>query len=333
MNKPIIRWGILGCGKIARKFASDLQLVEGTSLAAVGARTRPQAEAFSQEYPAAQVHGSYLDLVNDPQVDIIYVATPHGLHYEHVLLCLEHGKAVLCEKAFALNSRQTRAMIAKAREKNLFLMEALWTKFLPHYQLTMAMIRDGRLGEVTSVISTFGFRAAQPYPDRLYDPALGGGSLLDIGIYNIFLTTAILGRPDQVEASMTPGPGGVDAQCSMVFSYTGGAKAHMLCSFLCQLPTEAWIGGTQGALHLSHRFYEPSTSVSYYPDKMDSRQLLPFLKEKGWGYRYQIAHVCDCLRGGLSESPIMAHTDTLALMELMDEVREKAGIHYPADDF
>lgn len=331
MSSRVIKWGILGCGKIARKFAADLRLVAGAELTALGARDLAQAEHFARDYPARYLHGGYENLVRNDDVEVIYVATPHGLHHEQVLMCLEHGKAVLCEKALALNSRQVREMIQKAREKNLFLMEALWTKFLPHYQAVMALLRDGLLGEIRSMTSTFGFRVADPAPPRVYDPALGGGSVLDIGIYNIFMTMAVLGRPDHIEAYMTPAVTGVDAQCSMVFKYHHGAIAQLLSSFLVQLPTDAWIAGTQGSLRLTGRFYEPSTTIEYYPEKMDSRQVIPFLKEAGWGYRYQLDHVCACLRAGATESPIMSWADSLALMEVMDEVRAKAGVRYAVD--
>lgn len=331
MSSRVIKWGILGCGKIARKFAADLQLVEGAELTALGARDLAQAQQFARDYPARYLHGSYESLLRNDEVEVIYVATPHGLHHEQVLMCLDYGKSVLCEKALALNSRQVHEMISKAREKNLFLMEALWTKFLPHYHTVMALLRDGRLGEVRSMTSTFGFRASDPAPARVYDPALGGGSILDIGIYNIFMTMAVLGRPDHIEATMTPATTGVDAQCSMVFKYDYGAIAQLLSSFLVQLPTEAWIAGTQGALRLTSRFYEPSTTIEYYPEKMDSREVIPFLKESGWGYRYQLDHVCACLRAGATESPVMSLADSLVLMEVMDEVRAKAGVRYAVD--
>src|SRR4051812_31799540 len=196
-----IRWGILGCGRIARKFAADLSLVEGAALYAVGARHMESARTFAKEFPAPYVHGSYHELVNNPEVDVIYVASPHALHHEHTLLCLNHDKAVLCEKAFALNLRQAKEMIAVSRNRKIFLMEALWSKFLPQYQKLQELIAAGELGDIQSILVNFGFIAQQPVPPRLFDPALGGGSLLDIGIYNVFLVLSILGRPDTIEAS------------------------------------------------------------------------------------------------------------------------------------
>lgn len=326
-----IRWGILGCGRIARKFASDLALVTDAELAAVGSRNKETAAQFVQEFPARFIHDSYEALVQNPEIDIIYIASPHGLHYEHTLLCLQHHKAVLCEKAFALNYRQAAEMIALARANRLFLMEALWTKFMPHYKLVMQWIRDGKLGAIQNVLINFGFAPTHPIPQRLFDPVLGGGSLLDIGIYNVFMALSVLGKPDIIEAGMTPASTGVDEQCSILFTYNNGAMASLFSSFSTNLATEADISGREGRIRLTSRFYEPSTIIEYYPGRVDSKQILSFEKEPGWGYQYEIKHVGDCLRKGLTESPVMSHADTLLLMETLDRIRKAAGIRYKAD--
>ncbi len=326
-----IRWGILGCGRIARKFASDLQYVSGSSLVAVGSRSAANAEAFASEFPVSHIHDSYEALAADPEVDVIYVASPHGLHYEHVLLCLEHNKAVLCEKAFAINSRQAVEMIGKAKEKKVFLMEALWTKFLPPYLIVQQMIADGKLGEVRNVLVNFGFIPPHPAPVRLFESVLGGGSLLDIGIYNVFLALSVLGRPDHVEASMTPAFTGVDEQCAVLFKYSNGAMAQLFSSLSSNLATEADISGNGGRIRLKSRFFDPNTTIAYYPDRVNSEQIIPFSKEPGFGYQYQARHVADCLRIGLTESPVMSHADTLLIMETLDRIRKAAGIRYAVD--
>src|SRR5450432_2453988 len=326
-----IRWGILGCGRIARKFAADLALVENAKLSAVGARQIEHARAFSNEFPASHVHGSYEALVSDPEVDVIYIASPHALHHEHTLLCLHHGKAVLCEKAFALNLRQVKEMVDRARAKKIFLMEAIWSKFLPQYQKVQELIASGELGEIKNVLIDFGFIPQPPVPPRLFDPALGGGSLLDIGIYNVFMTLSILGRPDIIEASMTPTPQGVDIQCAMLFKYKNGAMAQLFSSLSSNLPTEADISGSKSRIRLTSRFYAPSASIELFPGREDSKQLIPFHKEGGSGYQYEARHVGDCLRKGLTESPVMSHADSLLLMETLDRIRAVAGIHYTAD--
>jgi len=327
-----IRWGILGCGRIARKFASDLRLAEGAELSAVAARRMDDARAFANEFPAKHVHGSYQDLVSNPDVDVIYIASPHALHHDHTLLCLNHDKAVLCEKAFALNLRQAKEMVDLSRKRKVFLMEALWSKFLPQYQKVQELIAAGDLGDIKSILVNFGFIPQVPAPPRLYDPALGGGSLLDIGIYNVFLVLSILGRPDSIEASMTPGPEGVDLQCASLFRYQNGAMAQLFSSLLSNLGTDADISGTKSRIRLTARFYAPSATIELYRGREDSREIIPVNKEGGSGYQYEARHVSECLRKGLIESPVMSHEDSLLIMETMDRIRHAAGIHYSADD-
>jgi len=327
----MIRWGILGCGRIARKFAADLLLVSDAKLTAVGARHLENAQAFAKEFQVSHIHGSYEELVGDPEVDVIYIASPHALHHEHTLLCLNHKKAVLCEKAFAINLRQVEEMVELSRKNNIFLMEAIWTKFLPHYQKLHELIANGELGEINSILINFGFIPQSPVPPRLFDPSLGGGSLLDIGIYNVFMTLSILGRPDIIEASMTPTPQGVDIQCAMLFKYKNGAMAQLFSSLSSNLPTEADISGSKSRIRLTSRFYAPSASIELFPGREDSKQLIPFHKEGGSGYQYEARHVGDCLRKGLTESPVMSHADSLLLMETLDRIRAVAGIHYTAD--
>ena len=221
MNNKI-RWGILGCGKIANKFASDLKRVADAELVAIGTRDPGRAKTFADNHHPRKVFPSYEALAESEDVDAIYVATPHGMHFEHVMLCLRHRKAVLCEKAFALNLAQARQMIDYARREKVFLMEAFWTKFLPQYDKVMEIIRSGQIGEVRMIQADFGFRAPDPRPQRLYDPALGGGSLLDIGIYPVFLAQSILGKPTHVHAFITPYESGVDEQCVMTLKFAGG---------------------------------------------------------------------------------------------------------------
>lgn len=328
----MIRWGILGAGNIATKFAADLALVENAKLVAIGSRTKEKAELFAKDFPAPHIHHSYKALAENPEVDAIYVASPHSHHHEHTLLCIENGKAVLCEKAFAVNHRQALEMVKKAKEKNVLLMEAMWTKFLPHYEKTMAIIKEGMLGDISSVLINFGFRPKVPVPQRLFDPALAGGTILDIGVYNVFIAMSILGRPDEIEATMSPASTGVDEQCSVLFKYKSGAMAQLFSSFIAHLPTEADITGSNGRLRLTNRFYAPESTLELYPDKMDSKQIVPFDKPaEGWGYQYEAAHFGECFEKGLKESPVMTHENTLVMMEVLDEIRRKAGIRYEAD--
>lgn len=328
-----IRWGILGTGRIARKFASDLKWADDCELIAAGSSTAASAAKFHADFPVKYIHDNYLDLVNNPEVDVIYVATPHSMHHQHALLCLNHGKAVLCEKAFALNSRQAAEMISTAKEKKVFLMEALWTKFQPHYQKLQEMLAQRLLGDIRVMLVNFGFKPEPPVPPRLFDPALGGGTILDIGIYNVFITLSVLGKPDHIDAVMTPASTGIDEQCAVTFRYSNGAMAQLFSTFATNLATEADIGGANGRIRLTTRFYEPSSTFEFYKGRADSREIIPVAKEPGFGYQYEARHVNECLRNGLTESPVMTFADTLLLMDTLDRIREKAGIRYPADEF
>ena len=327
----IIRWGILGAGRIARKFAADLKLVADAELIAIGSRSRESAEDFNAEVPVKYCHYSYEELAQNPEVDVIYIATPHNLHHENTLMCLKHRKAVLCEKPFAMNRRQNIEMIDTAIENKVFLMEALWTKFHPHYIKMHEMIGQGLLGEIKSVLINFGFKPTAPIPARLFDPALGGGTVMDIGIYNVFMAMSILGKPDHIDAVMTPTETGVDEQCAILFRYKNGAMAQLFSTFASNLATEADICGTLGRIRLTSRFYEPSATIEYYKQWVDSREIIPVDKEAGVGYQYEARHVNDCLKKGLTESPVVPFADTLLLMETLDKIRQIAGIHYPTD--
>ena len=327
-----IRWGILGCGKIARKFAADIKLVKNAELIAIAAREQSTADAFAKDFPVKYKHSGYKALAENAEVDAIYIATPHALHHEHALLCLNNNKAVLCEKAFAINHSQAKDMVDFAQKKKIFLMEAFWTKFLPHYQLMKEMIADGKVGKIQNVIANFGFIPTPPVAPRLYDPKLGGGSLLDIGVYPVLLAVDLLGRPDDVAAVMTPSDQGTDSQCAIQLNYKNGTLAQLFCTFTSSLSAGADIGGDQGRIRFTHRFHGPTTNLEYYPGIVDTREEIFFEKAQGFGYEYEIQHVTDCLMNGLTESPTMKHADTLLLMDTLDRIREKASIHYPADD-
>lgn len=326
-----IRWGILGCGNIAAKFASDLIYVNDAELVSVGSRSLLVADEFAKRFSAPHSHGSYEALVADKAVDVIYVATPHGLHHEHVLLCAENKKAVLCEKAFAINLKQTKDMLTAAVRNQVFLMEALWTKFLPNYAAVQKMLQEGMLGDIRSMQTSFGFIPKTPHAARIYDPKLGGGTILDIGIYNVFMVMAVLGKPEAIEACMTPAHTGVDEQCAITFRYGNGAIAQLFSTFSSNLATEAYINGTKGRIRLTHRFYSPAAEIEFYPDYMESKEVIPFQREPGHGYQYEARHVCACLRKGLTESPVMRHADTVELMDVLDSIRRIAGIRYEVD--
>jgi predicted dehydrogenase len=331
MNKSNIRWGILGCGRIARKFAADLRLVTDAELTAIASRNKETLELFAKDFPCKHLHNSYEALAANNEVDVIYIATPHSHHHEHTMLCLNHDKAVLCEKAFAINSRQAKEMIKTAKKRKVFLMEALWTKFLPHYKKLQELLQQKALGDIKSMLVNFGFKTSDKSPQRLFDPLLGGGSLLDIGIYNVFMTMSVLGKPDVIEATMTPSSTGIDEQIAVLFKYNSGAMAQLFSSFVTNLPIQAEINGTEGNITLTTRFYEPSATIQLYRQTPGEKEILTVEKEPGFGYQYEARHVNECLKKGLTESPVLTHADTLLLMEILDRIRKKARIEYPAD--
>lgn len=324
-----VKWGILGCGKIASKFASDLDLVVGAEKYAAASLDKSRAHSFAEKFGFTRHFDSYEALVQS-DVDVIYVATPHGFHFQHVKLCLQHGKSVLCEKAFTLNAKQLEHLINLARQKNVFLMEAFWTKFLPHYRKTYDLITQGALGAIHTVSADFGFKSPEPKPQRLYDPKLGGGSLLDIGIYPVFLTLDLFGEPDQLTAVMNPYSTGVDEQIAISFSYKNGMIASLNSSFAVDTPVEATLNGTLGRIHLANRFHNPSSVVTIVREEGHPEELI-VEKEDGFGYQYEARHVQYCLANGLKESPELPLAFSLRLMKLLDRIRESCGIRYEAD--
>src|SRR5688572_26312407 len=239
-----IRWGILGCGNIGNKFAADLKWVENSELVAVASRNHQKANEMATKHNVKFAFDSYNALVSCPEVDVIYIATPHGLHHEHALLCIRHKKSVLCEKAFALNSRDAKEMIQEAKRHQVFIMEAFWTKFIPQYQKVVSLIAKGELGVIKMIQADFGFKALEPLSQRLYDPNLGGGALLDIGIYPVFMAVSLLGKPAEIFATMEAYPSGVDRQIAIVLKFDSGALANLSATFDAVSPVEATIIGT-----------------------------------------------------------------------------------------
>ncbi|MES2733907.1 MAG: Gfo/Idh/MocA family oxidoreductase [Bacteroidota bacterium] len=324
-----INWGIIGPGRIARKFADGLKVLPDAKLLAIASRSIETATQFGDDYQVPYRYGSYEELVQNPEVDVVYIATPHVGHYAHTLLCLQHGKAVLCEKPLAINSAQVQEMVAMAKQKQVFLMEALWTKFLPSTCKAMELIEQGAIGEVKSVRADFGFRADFTPEGRLFDRKVGGGSLLDIGIYPLFLATTILGKPTQVSALAHFGATQVDEHCGMSLTYANGAMATLYSTIVATTAVEAHIAGTKGSIHIHDRWHAPTAYITLHQEAKESSKLR--FDTIGNGYNYEAAEVMQCLREGRIQSPRMSHQDSLLLMEVMDWVRKEAGIQYAED--
>lgn len=323
-----INWGIIGLGKIAHKFAQDLAQVKDARLLAVASTSSGRAQDFATTYGAPHAYGSYEGILECPDLDVVYIATPHNLHYSSTLLCLNKGIAVLCEKPFAIHARQAAEMIETARAQDTFLMEALWTRFLPVTEKALELIESGAIGEVLSVKADFGFKAVFEPRSRLYDPVLGGGALLDIGIYPLFLAQLLLGKPASIKALAHIGPTGVDEETGVILQYAGGQMAHLHASIRSKTKTEAFIYGELGAIHIHTRWHE-STALTLL--KHEQRPLDFTFPMRGRGYNFEAQEVVHCLQEGLKESQRWPLKSTQSLMELLDAIRREAGIVYAED--
>jgi len=328
--KKTYNWAILGCGKIARKFASDLKTLSNARLYATASRSLENAQGFATEFGFEKAYGSYEEMVNDPEVDVVYIASPHSHHCEHTLLCLNHQKAVLCEKAFAINSKEVNRMIEASRKNNTFLMEAFWTRFQPSFQKALEIIRSGELGALKMVRSDFAFNAEYSPEKRLYNVDLGGGSLLDIGIYPIFMSLMALGKPSGIKTMASFCATGAEESIMMSFSYPGGEIASLVSSFASYSSTQTEFSCENGFIRLNRRFYTP-TNITYWKTG-EEEQTITFEKGNGSGYELEAAHVMDCLDAGKKESDLMPLSVSADLMEIMDRVRKDAGIVFPKHD-
>ncbi|WP_249019700.1 Gfo/Idh/MocA family protein [Conexibacter sp. S30A1] len=322
MTEGQLRWGLLGTGLIAAAFATDLALSDSGVVAAVGSRSQESAERFAKAHRVSRAHASYEALVGDPEVDIVYVATPHPMHRDNALLALEAGKPVLVEKPFTMNAQEAREVVAVARERRLFAMEAMWTRFLPHIAVVREWLAQGTLGEIVTVSADHGQWFAEDPEFRLFAPALGGGALLDLGIYPVSFASMVLGSPTEIVAISDPAFTGVDAQTSMLFSYASGAQAVLTCTLRAKSPTRAAIVGTDARIEIDGAFYAPA-SVSLIP--RDGEPTVVRSEHQGRGLRHQADEVARRLAAGELESPLMSLDETVAIMETMDAVRARAG--------
>lgn len=318
-------WGILGPGGIARAFAKDLTLIQGHTIGAVGSRTLSNAQSFADDF-GGTAYGSYEELVNDASIDAIYVATPHPAHHDNVILALDSGKAVLCEKPFAVNARQAQAMVDAAERNNVALMEAMWARFLPHYAKVREIIASGVLGPIQSIHADHGQRLADRNIPRLVQPDLAGGALLDLGIYPISFAHMILGNPDSITSSAVMTDKGVDAQTSMLFTYKNGAQSILTTTMIAQTPCRAVVAGLNGWLEIDRTFYNPASmrvvlndgSITEYPNTYT-----------GHGLREQAESFKQLVQSGKKQSEILSWKDTIDIMKTMDNVREQIALKYP----
>lgn len=313
-----IRWGVLGPGSIANAFAAGLAAVPDAVLQAVGSRSLERAEGFAAKHGAATAHGSYEALVADPEVDVVYVATPHFLHHANTMLALEHGKAVLCEKPLATDVADAELMVESARAHGHFLMEAVWTRFLPHVERALEIVAEGGIGELRQVTADFGFRSEVDGTRPLFDAARGGGSLLDVGVYPLWLAHWLLGEPERVWSFARRGSTGVDEEANMLLRFPHDRAALLSSAIRLETPHDAVLNGTEGSVRLLRSWWGPSDLVWTRADGSEERFDAPRV---GNGYNYEAAEVGRCLRAGLTESEALPLDDSLAVMRTVERVR------------
>jgi len=323
----MIRWGVAGPGGIAERFATAMSMVEGGAIVSVASRSLERADAFADRFGVATRYVDYDALADDADVDIVYVATPHAFHERDTLRFLEAGKHVLCEKPLALNAAQGSRMVAFARERGLFLMEAMWTRFLPAYRTLVALVADGRIGEPRVVEADFGFRMPVLAEHRLFAPGLGGGALLDLGIYPVQLCSLLLGEPDQVVAAGAIGTTGVDEQVAGVLRHPNGALGVVKAAIRTNLTCTARISGTDGAVELPAFMHCPQHLEIVTPS---GRERIDGSFE-GDGLRFQIDEIHQCLAEGRLESAVMPLDESLQIARTLDAMRAQVGVVYPGE--
>jgi predicted dehydrogenase len=346
-----IRWGILGAGGVAAGFARDLRYVPGAELLGVASRTRQRAAAFAAQFGTPRVYDGYEALIADPDIDVVYIATPNSAHREHCLLSLEGGKAVLCEKPFAVTAAEAREVIAKAREKRLFCMEAMWMRFVPLMREAPALLRSDVIGETRMATIQLGFSNAVDRRRGVFDPVAGGGALLDLGVYPLSLASQLFGAPTQVESQVVVGATGVDEQVSVLLGYSGERQAIITASLRNATPNDAVMMGTDGYMHIKAPLYSPTTLTltrtppistegvtnsrlrlaysllkRYTPLRRPGQRRTITRRFHGNGYSYEAAEVMRCLRAGELESAVMPLDETARILDVIDVIRQRWAI-------
>jgi predicted dehydrogenase len=333
-----LRWGILGAGNIAAKFTQDTQTLADHKIVAVGSRETAKSEAFGAKFAIPNCHASYEALATDPDVDVIYVATPHNFHKEHCLLALNAGKHVLCEKPFTLNLDEANDVIATAAAKNLFLMEGMWSRCFPAWVKVRQLVREGAIGKPRMMTTDFGFKGGNTGEDgkleginpegRLYNLNLAGGALMDVGVYTVSLAQLILGDPIKATGLATVGNTGVDENTGMLLQFANGEIAALSTSLQINTTHTATILGTGGKIEVHAPCWVPRAITVYKNGEAPETIDFPF--EHG-GFQFEAAHVAECLRAGKIQSDISSWSDTQAVMRALDAIRHSVGVQYPGE--
>lgn len=331
MAERSVRWGILATGGIAAAFTADLIDLPDAEVVAVASRTHAAADAFAERFGIPRAYGDWNALAEDGDIDVVYVATPHAAHRAAAGLCLEAGHNVLCEKAFTLNAREAGELVALAKARGSFLMEAMWMYCNPLIRRLKALVDDGAIGEVRHVQADFGLAGPFPPSHRLRDPAQGGGALLDLGVYPVSFAQLLLGEPSDVAARATLSAEGVDLQTGALLSWDGGALASVHCSIVGGTATSASVTGSEGRIDVPYGFFFPDRFVLH----RDGRDPEEFTADPADGprssLRHEAAEVMRALRAGETESPLVPLQGTLAVMRTLDAIRDRVGVRYPGE--
>ncbi|MFJ5834908.1 Gfo/Idh/MocA family protein [Streptomyces sp. NPDC093089] len=323
-----VRWGILATGGIAERFTTDLLTLDGAEVVAVASRTEASARAFADRFGIPRAYGEWAGLFADEDVDVVYVATPHHAHRAAAGLALEAGKAVLCEKALTLNAREAAELVGLARDRGLFLMEAMWMYCNPLIRRLVELVRDGAIGEVRTVQADFGLAGPFDAGHRLRDPAVGGGALLDLGVYPVSFAQLLLGEPSSVQAHALISPEGVDLNTGMLLGWDSGASALLSCSLVADTPLTASVTGTLGRIDVPRGFFFPERFTLHRHGAEPEEHTNA---DDPHSLRHEAAEVMRCLRAGDTESPLVPLDGSLAVMRTLDAVRERVGVRYPSE--
>lgn len=328
MSAKIFKWGIMGCGNIAGQFATSLRGVSGAILHGVASRSEEKANEFARKYQALKSYGNYKMLAEDPEVDAIYIATPHNLHFENAMMCLNYKKAVLCEKPLTVNADEARQLIEEAGKRGTFLMEAFWTRFLPSTMKLNQLLNEGIIGSCRLVQADFGYNMPFDANHRSYNPDLAGGALLDVGIYPINFAQMIFREiPMEISSAIIPSITGVDEQSAYLFKYSSGSLAVLNSAVNVDTQHNAWIYGSDGFIHMPDFFHATKIHIQGKDGKSETISV-PF---ESTGYGYEAIEVMNCVNTGKTESSIMPLSESLEIMKLMDTIRAQWGLKYPAE--
>jgi dihydrodiol dehydrogenase / D-xylose 1-dehydrogenase (NADP) len=326
--KKIYKWGILGPGDIAHKFAEGLEILDNAELYAVVSRSIERAESFGEKHHIEKRYSNYKDFCNDKDIDIVYIATPHPMHKEYSIMCMEAGKSVLCEKPVAMNECELAEMINCAKKNNVFFMEAMWTRFLPSIVKLRELLKNDKIGTIKRVTADFAYNATEK-KGRIYEPELGGGALLDVGVYVLSFATMILGyEPKKTNSLAYIGETGVDERTSIIMEYSNGVSANLFCGISINTIDDAYLYGEKGYIRIPSFWHAEKIIVKLYDESEEEIIDLPMLSN---GYNYEAQEVMQCIDDSKSESKIMPHEESLKVMRIMDGLRKQWGLKYPME--